>query len=116
MEYVGNLKFDPSPYDLASLPDNETAMKDAAAIMPLLRIAAVLVGDSDRGLAKKIRRSDDLETWMGLLEQLVAAREHKKQEYDLLSAGYVRLQVVLERVVGKRQIERTFARPEVRHS
>lgn len=34
---------------------------------------------------------------------------HKKQEYDLLNAGYVRLQVVLERVVGKRTMERVYS-------
>ena len=55
------------------------------------------------------RDSGDLNVWIDLLEQLLAAAQHKKQEYDLLNAGYMRLQIALERVVGKRTIEATFA-------
>jgi hypothetical protein len=50
LEYVGHLKFLAQQYDLTTIPDNETAMKDAAAIMPLLRLAANLLTDeSSRG-------------------------------------------------------------------
>lgn len=107
--YVGGLKFAAQQYDLASIPDNERAKKDAAAIIPLIRLAAVLVRDNDRGMTKKIRDSGELNIWVDLLEQLLAAAQHKKQEYDLLKAGYVRLQIALERVVGKRKINATFA-------
>ena len=109
MKYIGNLKFDAQQYDLASIPDNETAKKDAEAIMPLIRVAAVLLNDSDKGLAKKIREGGELDPWLDLLEGLLAAAQHKKQEYDLLNAGYIRLQVVLERIVGKNTVERCYS-------
>jgi hypothetical protein len=110
IEYVGHLRFGGQHYDLGSIPDNETAMKDAASIMPLIRIAAVLLTDDDKGMTKKIRESGDVNVWVRLLEQLLAAAEHKKREYDLLNAGYIRLQIALERVVGKRKMEATFAK------
>ena len=107
-EYVGHLKFSAQQYDLTSIPDNETAMKDTAAIMPLIRMAAVLLTDTDRELTKKIRDGGDLSPWLSLLDQLVGATAHKKQEYELLEAGSLRLQIALERIVGKKTMERCY--------
>jgi hypothetical protein len=66
-------------------------------------------GRRDRGLTKKIRDSGDLNVWVDLNEHFLAAADHKKQEYDLLIAGFVRLQIALDRVAGKRTMEATFA-------
>ena len=109
IEYVGSVKFAAQKYDLKSLPTNERAAQDAAAIMPLMRMAAVFINDSDKGMEKKIREGGDLGPWLDLLEQLVDAAQHKKQDYDLLNAGSMRLQVVLERIVGKKEMKQTYA-------
>ena len=97
MEYLGGLKFQAQDYDLASIPDNDRAAAAAASMMFYMRMAALFLRESDAELEAKVRASDGPDEWITLLEGIVTALDAKRQDVELLEAGYLRLLVVLER-------------------
>ena len=111
MEYIGGLKFPAQEYDLASIPNNERAGKDAAAMMPYIRMAALFLHESDEELEAKVRGSD-ISEHMDLLEGIGAALDAKRQDAGMLEAGFTRLLVVIERVLGEETVRATYSKPD----
>lgn len=103
MEYIGGLKFPAQEYDLTSIPDNKRAARDAAAMMPYIRMSALFLLESDEDLEAKVRASD-LGEYMNLLEEIGAVLDAKRQDCEMLEAGFTRLCVVMERVIGEAEI------------
>jgi hypothetical protein len=111
LEYVGGLSFPAQPFDLASIPDNDYAADKAAEAMPYIRMCALLLRDSDTALEQKIRNDPDgVRDWVELAEGIVAALQAKRQDCKILDAGFNRLTVVLERIIGKDKIEAEYGR------
>jgi hypothetical protein len=115
MDYIGGLNFPAQEYDLASIPDNERAGSDAASMMPYVRMSALFLRESDEELEAKVRASGDepdgLDEWMNLLEGIGAALDAKRQDAEMLEAGFTRLLVVIERVIGKGAIKAAYSEP-----
>ena len=114
MEYMGGLKFPAQKYDLTTIPDNERAAKDAAAMMPWVRMAALFLCQSDEQLEASVRATADEEgmnEWVHILEAIGATLDARRQDADMLEAGFTRLLVVIERIVGKAEIERSYREP-----
>ena len=91
MEYVGGLKFPAQEYDLSSIPDNDRAGRDAAAMMPWVRLAALFLHENDDQLEAKVRASSDAEgmsEWMDMLEGIGAVRDAKQQDAKVLEVGF----------------------------
>lgn len=103
MEYIGALKFEAEDFDLTSLPDNKRAARDAAAIMPYIRMSALLLRQSDEELEASVRISD-LGRYMDLAEEIGAALDAKRQDCGILEAGFTRLLVVIERVLAEEAV------------
>ena len=111
MEYLGGLTFPAQEYDLASIPNNERAAQDAAAMMPYIRMAALLLHESDEELEAKVR-SSDIGEHMDLLEGIGAALDAKQQDAGMLEAGFTRLLVVIERVLGEKTVRAAYREPD----
>lgn len=115
MEYMGGLKFPAQEYDLSSIPNNDRAGSDAAAMMPFIRMAAVFLHESDETMETNVRASgsdeEGLEQWMELLEGIGAALDAKRQDVEVLEAGFTRLLVVIERVIGEEVIMAAYGKP-----
>ena len=77
--------------------------------MPVIRLAALLTHYSDVELEKIVR--ENVDEHMNLAEKFVAAFKPKEQEVQLLNMGYARLQIVLERIVGKDAMDATGGKP-----
>ena len=105
MEYLGGLSFPAQDYDLHSIPNNERAGRDAAAMMPYIRMCALFLHQTDEELETNVRASGDepegLDQWVSMLEGIGAALDAKRQDAGLLEAGFTRLLVVLERLHGE---------------
>jgi hypothetical protein len=114
MEYIGSLKFPAQKYDLASMPDNERAARDAATMMPWVRLSAFFLCESDEQLEAKVCATADdkgINEWMDMLESIGAALDAKRQDAEMLEAGFTRLLVVIERIIGEAEIKRTYSKP-----
>jgi hypothetical protein len=114
MEYVGALKFPAQEYDLASMPDNERAARDAAAMMPWVRLSALFLRQSDQELEAKVRATgghEGMNEWVETLEGIGAVLDAKRQDAEMLEAGFTRLLVVIERVIGATEMTRTYSEP-----
>lgn len=115
MEYIGGLKFPAQKYDLASMPDNERAARDAVTMMPWIRLSAFFLCESDEQLEAKIGATADdkegMSEWMDMLENIGAALEAKQQDVEMLEAGFTRLLVVIERIIGEAVVNRTYSEP-----
>lgn len=110
MEYLGGLKFPAQHYDLKSIPNNDRAAKDAASMMPYIRISALFLLESDDDLEAKVRGSD-IGEHMDMLEGIGAALDAKRQDCGMLEAGFTRLLVVIERVLGEDAIREAYSKP-----
>ena len=112
MKYLGALRFSALEYDLTSIPDNERAGRDAAAMMPWIRLSAVFLLESDEELETKVRATADgkgMDDWMGVLEGIGGVLDAKRQDVEMLEAGFTRLLVVIERIIGKAEIKRAYS-------
>jgi hypothetical protein len=113
MEYLGTLKFPAQAYDLASIPDNERAGRDAADMMPWIRLSALFLRDSDEELEAKVRATannqEGMGEWVGMLESIGAVLDAKQQDVEMLEAGFSRLLVVIERIIGRTEMKRTYS-------
>jgi hypothetical protein len=77
-------------------------------------MSALFLRESDGELETKVRASSDpegLSQWMDLLEEIGAALDAKRQDAEMLEAGFTRLLVVIERVIGATEIKRTYSKP-----
>jgi hypothetical protein len=114
MKYIGGLKFPAQEYDLASIPDNERAARDAASMMPYIRMSAVFLMESDDEIEENVGATSDPEginQWVDLLEGIGAALDAKRQDAEMLEAGFTRLLVAIERVIGKDAIKAAYSKP-----
>ncbi len=115
MEYLGSLKFPAQQYDLSSIPNNDRAAQDAAAMMPFVRMAAVFLLESDETMETNVRASSDdadgMNQWMELLEGIGAALDAKRQDAEMLEAGFTRLLVTIERVIGEEAVMEAYSKP-----
>jgi hypothetical protein len=115
MESLGGLKFPAQEYDLAGIPDNDRAGRDAASMMPYIRLSAVFLRESDGDLEEKVRATFDpegMDAWMDLLEGIGDALDAKRQDAEILEAGFTRLLVAIERVLGEPEIKRAYSKPK----
>jgi hypothetical protein len=110
MEYIGALKFPAQEYDLSSISDNKRAASDAAAMMPYIRMSALFLLENDEDLEAKIRASG-LGGYVDLLEGIGAALDAKRQDCEMLEAGFTRLLVVMERMIGEAEITKPKSKP-----
>lgn len=115
MEYVGALKFPAQEYDLTSMPNNERAARDAAAMMPWIRLSALFLRQSDEELEANVRATadtqDGMNEWVETFECIGAALDAKRQDVEMLEAGFRRLCVVIERIVGEAEMKRVYSEP-----
>ena len=95
IKYLGARKFPAQQYDLDSIPDNDRAGRDASSMMPHIRTSALFLRDSDGELEPKVRACGDdaerLDEWMNLLEGIGDALGAKRQDVEVLEAGFNRL-------------------------
>jgi hypothetical protein len=114
MEYIGGLKFPAQEYDLASIPENDRAGRDASSMMPYIRLSAVFLHESDGDMEEKVRATSDpegMDQWMDLLEGIGAALDAKRQDAEVLEAGFTRLLVAIERVLAEPEIKCAYSKP-----
>jgi hypothetical protein len=92
---VAHMTFEADPYNLDSLPTNDEAAELAVRIMPVYRIAAVMVGYDDKQLEEIVRKAP--EAHLSLFEDIASAISTEKNHLSLLEKAFCRLSVVLER-------------------
>ena len=81
--------------------------------MPFIRLSALFLRDTDEGLEAKVRAIGDegLAQWMDTLESIGAVLDAKRQDVEMLEAGFTRLLVVMERILGEAEIKRAYGKP-----
>jgi hypothetical protein len=92
---VAHMTFEADPYNLDSLPTNEEAAEQAIRIMPVYRMAALMVGYDDKQLEEIVRKIP--EAHLALLEDIASAIQTEKNHLTLLEKAFCRLSVVMER-------------------
>ena len=103
---IGHLTFGPiSDAPITPTTDLDDWLKSAKNEFILARLSLPLLNMNDRELEKIVRDANDPETFTGMVESIISARERHEAGLEFFTAAYARLMSVLDRVYGEEETQ-----------